>query len=398
MQFKMAILEILLYFAFAWIMYYLAKKSENFNPECIGWDRYIICFMLFFSIICAFRWRVGGDCTSYALEFISGKHKGGNENSEVLWESMVQTFAQRHIHWSFGFGLVGFIQILMIVLAVRKYPQIFIMLPFVMFGGRYFQDMAGAVRQMTVACGFLWASKFIYQKKLLKYIAFVYVGTLIHGSAIILLPFYFIPKSLHFEKRRYILISILLICWIIGLSPAYQSLGTQIEKLSLLSGYENYSDLITNQLEAKDSDEALSFGPMMLTYLIIPIFVIWFGPKLREKYCQVIPYFDLWYNLAYFYACIYFLVCNLSHIFIRITLPFNVFQMVMASLLLYYLINEFRTTLSHKLIAFIYCFVIFMNSGWQIYKATDIHGESVTYKVFFNYGKEWKPLVQKYQI
>ena len=80
-----------------------------------------------------------------------------------------------------------------------------------------------------------------------------------------------------------------------------------------------------------------SFGPMMLSYLLIPICIIWYGSELEEEYCEKIPYFNLWFNFAYLYACGYFLVCNIGHYFIRPVMYFSLFQMVIAAGLLRFL-------------------------------------------------------------
>lgn len=246
-------------------------------------------------------------------------------------------------------------------------------------------DAMGAVRQMMVACGFLWASKFIYEKNFVKYVLFILVGINIHQSAILLLPFYFIPNKLQIENRRVLLLAFLLGCFVLGKTPAFQSAVGLLQTIAGTTNYENYSEYMSSMLMNGKSDEALNFGPMMLSYLAIPICIIWFAPEMKSRFGKIIPYYDLWYNLAYFYACSYFLVCNLSHLFIRPVLYFSPFQMLMATLLLYYLYKEYHLYGKRQLITIAYCLIICVNTTWDVVKASTsgLEWEITTYKVFF---------------
>ena len=390
----MFLIDILIYFVFALVMSNLARQSASLSLHTgeNRWDKYLCWFIAFFTLMCAIRWNVGSDCISYARGFSQGIIR--EESTEYLWDFMVSTIYNSGAHWTIGMGLVAFIQMLFLIKATKNYSYILIALPFVLFGGRYFQDMMGAMRQMTVAYGFLWASKFIVNRQLVYYVLFVFISSFVHGSAVILLPFYFIPNNLHLENRRVVLIIILVACCVVGQTPAYQGLIGYIESLTEFVGYENYAENVDDLLE-NYSKEQLSFGPMMLSYLLIPIFIVWYGKELRDKYEEKIPYFNLWYNLAYFYACAYFLVCNVSHIFIRPVMYFSVFQLVMASLLLYELVSNYKIKRNIQLVTIIFCFVIFINAGWDIFKANNSprfvaneRFEMTTYKVYFMHPEQ----------
>lgn len=378
----MVIFEILIYILFALILSNLAKKSDCLYPDSQKYDSYLICFISFFTIIAAIRWNVGSDSISYAVLFNKGIDSF-DWHKEPLWAICVNLLHDIGFHWTIGLGLAAFLQIFFITKTLKEYKFILIMLPFVMFGGRYWMDLMGAVRQMIVACAFVWFSKYIYEKKLFKYLCFVLIASLVHKSALILLPFYFIPNKFQVEQHRIFLICILLCCVVIGQTPSFQGLISIITSTTDLIGYDNYSTVATELLNQGNTSEALSFGPMMLTYLLIPIFIIWFGPTLKEKYSKRIPYFSLWYNLSYLYACLYFLVCNVSHLFIRITLYFSLFQMIMASLLLFELYLNRSRNIKSQLLMIVFSLVIFTNSAWDITKAYGKTWESTTYKVYF---------------
>lgn len=384
------IIDISIYVIFAFIMYSLAKKSAEYNPEGESWDKYLICFILFFSLIVGIRWMVGVDCNSYIRMFALGLDTGYEETEkEYLWKYFVNMIHDHDIHWSVGLAVTGFIQIFFITATVKRYPYILMMIPFVMFGGRYWGDLNNAVRQMIVACGFLWASKFIYSRSLWKYLLFVFLAMQIHASAIMLLPFYLIPRNFSIENRRFVLIAILLICSFIGNIPSYQNLMNYVGSFAEASGYENYSDFAMQLIKEGETKEALSFGPIMLSFLLIPIFIIWFGPALKREFGDEIPYFDLWYNFAFLYACLYFLVCNISHLFIRPVMYLSLFQMVMASILLYYVVKHKKESVHSQVLAYAFMLIICTSTVWQTIKVTGTKYETTTYKAFFMHKNEY---------
>jgi hypothetical protein len=124
--------------------------------------------------------------------------------------------------------------------------------------------------------------------------------------------------------------------------------------------------------------------------MLIPIFIVWYGPELKQRYSEKVPYFPLWYNLAYFYACAYFLVCNISHLFIRPVMYFSLFQMVMAAMLLHYLWTEYKTYGVRQLATVLFCIIIATSTSWDVIKASTSgsNWDTTTYKtVFFNQDK-----------
>lgn len=383
--FMNTILDILVYVIFAYIASFLANKSrlyvKEYNIKENSWDQYLIWFVLFFAIIGGIRWNVGSDCLSYAHQFTyKSEYK---QEKERLWWAFSDYIRIRRIHWTIGLGICAFIQIFFITKTLQRYRWLLVFVPFVMFGGRYWLDCMGAVRQMIVACGFLWASKFIYEKKPIQYFLFILIASLIHQSALILIPMYFIPSNFNIENKRIILLLILAACILIGQAPSYSSSFQYLEKLMDVTNYDNYNGKIKFILNQDQTDEALNFGPMMLSYVLIPGFIIWFGPTLKKKYAEKIPYFDLWYNFAYFYACGYFLICNLSHLFIRPMLYFSLFQMIMASLLLYDLWNTYKRKHLGLGVLITYCIIIGINTTWDTIKASGKQWEITTYKIYW---------------
>ncbi len=238
---------------------------------------------------------------------------------------------------------------------------------------------------MIVVCGFLWASKFIYERKLKEFLVFVFIGYFVHHTALFVLPFYFLPYKFKVENHRLLLIGILLLCFVIGQTPPFSFAASYIESIANIAGYENYTERVGTMLTTDYNTEALSFGPMMLSYLLIPISIIICGKHLERKYASSIPYFHMWYNYAYFYACGYFLVCNISHVFIRPMWYFSLFQLVMASLLLYDVVVQAMHNKRKVIAAIALSVLIATNTVWSVYKSRNSEWNTVTYKVFFTH-------------
>lgn len=389
------IIELAIYLVFALILSYLAKESENeeeyqmgvtasVESGCHSWNRYLSMYVAFFTIIAAVRWNVGSDSLSYSLIFENGYVR--DSSTEYIFDWLVDVVHGASFSGAFGLGIMAFIQIFFITKALQKYKYILVVLPFVLFGGRYWQDLTGACRQMMVAAIFLWSLRFVVDRKPVWYFTTIFASYFIHHSALLLLPVYFIPINWRILNKRWLLSCLLIACCVIGLTPQFQGLANYVQSLSSLIGYDSYTERVTNMMLNSYTEEKLAFGPMMLSYLLIPLAIIWFGPYLEERFSESIPEFYLWYNIALIYSCLYFLFCNVSHLFIRPLLYLSLEQMVMAALLLRFLIDRYRVSVRWQMACLLFCAVVVLNTTWEIFKAAGMPYEITTYKtVFFNH-------------
>ena len=382
----MFIFEILIYVAFAWVMYHLAKESYrvSYPLGCVKFDTYLWLFIAFYTVVCGIRWNVGVDSWSYAMIFKNGDQRSlENANGEWLFSWVANTISESGLHYTFGLGLCAIVQIFFIAKAVKEYRYILIALPFVLFGNRYFVDLNNGVRQMMVACMFLYASRFIVDRKPLHYAAFILIGSTIHQSVLMLIPFYFLtylPKLIDIAQKRWVLLGIFVLCFVAGQTPAFQNIANTASEMAIFMGYNGYAERASDFLSNDYNEEALAFGPMMLSYFVVAVLAIWYGPQIKCKYDHHIPYLNLWYFLGYLYACSYFLVCNVSHIFLRPVQYFELFQMLIFSLLLYDVAFSKYRKFTQALMLFI---ILWTSISWDLFKATGLPMEYSTYKVFF---------------
>lgn len=405
----MFIVDLLIYIFFAWVMYSLAKRSfdtdtiseeccrtefssvgghcyqknevnEYCDPEPARLDSYTWAYIIFFTLICGFKYCLGGDYFAYAKIFEQGDIVARRADEEIIWNTLVMLTSRYSLTSIFGFGVCAFLQIFFIVKACDRCRYLLIWIPMMMFGSRYFIDLNGAIRQMAAACFFLWFSKFIYERRLANYVACVFIASMLHHSALVLLPFYFIPNCFQMASRRILMLGIFIACFIAGLTPTFGNTAHYMEVLTQIVGYEEYSDRTAQFLTHGNEAEALSFGPMMLSYFLIALILIIAGPSLKVRYEEKIPLFNLWYNLSFFYGCAYFLFSRAGHIFIRPVLYFEFFQMVMGALMLYDIYQRSKLNYKFKYYGAAFIVIVWMNLARDIQKSAENPFNTTTYK------------------
>lgn len=384
----MFIFDILIYVIFAWVMCWFAKTANNYGEGTLGSKYYIWYFMLFFTVICGIRYNVGVDCLSYIQQFKTGRF-AESRSEEALWVLLVQSIHRAGIHYTVGMGLVAFVQIFFIVRALKGSYYILAALPIVLFGSLYFWDMTNAMRQMAAACVFIFASRFIQERKPVPYFLSLFLASLIHYSVLMVMPmfvFAYIPeKYIEITKYRNICVCLLFACLFLGMTPILQGFITYIENFANFFGYNEYSQFASRVAGANNAQEVRAFGPIQLSFFLTALAITWFGPLLKERYEGEVKYFNLWYFFAFIYGCGYFLLCNTSHLFIRIVMFFELYQMIIASMLL---ICFWQLGYKYKLYANIFIIVIWVTACWNIFKNIGMPRESVTYKVFLFHDKD----------
>ena len=350
----MFIIELLIYVFFAWVMYSFARRSDLYDESGTKIDRYLWCYILFFTFVSAIRWRVGVDSVEYIKVFRNGIVRDGSE--EFLWNWLVQFVHGFGFHFVIGTTTITFLQIFFLCKSFQKYKFILIWLPVVLFGGRYYLDLMNGVRQMTTACGYVFLLRYVVERKPLPFFTGIFLLSGFHHSVLVLLPTYFLTyipfDKIKLPNKRVICLVILMICFVMGQTPSFHGLLKYVESIVSVVGYENHADFYSKVLQGHGI-EMLSLGPIMLSFLLSSVVVIWYAPVLYETYSEKIPCFNLWYFLSFFYSCMYFLVCNVSHMMIRPFQYFELFLVIMLALLLHFFYIN-RGKYQYSLYAFIF--------------------------------------------
>ena len=376
----MFIFDILIYVFFAIVMYSFANKSyvfAQFPSKKRDSQTFLWMFLLFFAIVCGVRWNVGSDSVGYMHEFAEGRLNP--DKREYLWTALVFIVSRLHIHYTIGMALVAFLQLYFLTKLPSKERYILIFLPIALFGGCYFLDYCDGMRQMLVASLFVFSTKYIVEKKPIKFLIFIFISYFIHHSVLILAPFFllaYIPYyRIELSNKRVLCITIFIICFLLGQTPQFTRFVGLFEFLvSSLDESYNYVNSYIEQHIIEGDNVVRHFGPMQLSYFITALLTIWFGKELNTSYKSRIPYFELWWFFSFIYGCFYFLVCNVSFLFIRPFMYFEPFQLIIVSLLLFHLYKKKR------LLFWFFVLTIWVGLSWNIIKNQGEFAESVTYK------------------
>ncbi|MEE0978444.1 MAG: EpsG family protein [Muribaculaceae bacterium] len=235
-------------------------------------------------------------------------------------------------------GSFGFLMITFVYLAVKNeryllpYMGAFIVL------GPIFLFWANGMRQCLVGCVFIWAIKFIRERKMWHYLSVIAICYFMHKSAVILIPFYWILQLRLYPQNGVIGAVIVLLCLAIGSSPTWLKSLNILEDLLYTIGYEGYSESIET---LTSGSREVAFGPSRLGILIRDIWIIMVIPKIIKKYDRH-GFYRNFASLFFMGACLYNLFVNTSHIFLRPVEYFTATSVIMAPLVLYILIKEHK--------------------------------------------------------
>lgn len=113
------------------------------------------------------------------------------------------------------------------------------------------------LRQMLGVGVSIFALRFIYERKLFKFLLVVLIATLFHNSALILLPLYFIPLR---KLTPSLIICIMILCLVIGLT----SIPTTL--------FDTYGDVA--QMEERAAGYVEDSGAFRFEYLLEVVFFL----------------------------------------------------------------------------------------------------------------------------
>lgn len=338
----------------------------------------IVLSILIFAALAGMRYDVGVDHLAY-LRFYKELCLYGHtsrETFEPLFLLIGKLFASLEAHYSFYFAFLAALQIGFVYYALRDSKEI---LPYVVLYillGPYFLDWMNGIRQNIVCCLFIWLVRYIADRRILLYAAFVLIAAFVHRSAIMLLPIYVIAFLPDITRLRKINILILLLCVVLGSSPVWMRSLQFIEHLLAFAGYDIYAERATEMISG-DSFRITAWGPGRISIFLVSIILIWYLPDMARKYTDD-KLFSLYAMLFLIGVWMYNLFVNTSHIFLRPVMYFLVFRLVMFGYCMRFFRAQRKRVCSLVLgsIALIYVYYV-------CYKAVVLNQRFVLYKFFF---------------
>ena len=221
----------------------------------------ILFSIIFFGLLCGVRYNVGADNLSYIKFYLDFQQKGEIERTdfEPLFLAVQYLFAKSGLHYMFYNGFWASVEIGFVYYALRREKYVLPYVALFIILGPIFLYWTNGIRQCVASCIFIFLIDYIVDRKFVKYCVGVMICFLIHKSALILLPLYFLlKKAPDISRYRVYLVIILMACAIIGSTPLMLSSGSLGNIIAQL-GYEHYALYVAN-FDA-DSIQSMAWGP-----------------------------------------------------------------------------------------------------------------------------------------
>ena len=313
----------------------------------------IILFTLFFGMRATYT---GVDTVTY-VKYYEEFDKYGRflTEKELLYTLSMSVLSSCGVPTWIFLSLFGFLMITFVYLAVRNERYLMPYMGAFIILGPIFLLWANGMRQCLVGCVFLWSGKFIRERKLWQYITVMAICCLMHKSAVILIPFYWILRFRLFPKSGFTGVAIVLFLLAVGSTPTWLKSMNYIEILLHTIGYEQYSQGLDN-LISKSRD--LAYGPSRLGILIRDLWIVMVIPSVLKKYDHS-GFYRIYASLFFIGVCLYNLFANTSHIFLRPVEYFTVTSVILAPLVLYVLIKERKVLPSAIFACLLYFYSIY---------------------------------------
>jgi hypothetical protein len=361
------ILSLCIYTLLAFILWILAKDNifgnKNVTPRPEFLTVQNILAILIFGFFYGVRYNVGVDNLMYIdiYEHLENGILLRRDSLEAGYQLIQEIFTGVGLHYSFFIGFWGMLQIGLIYYAMRKNRNILPLVALFIVLGPTWLRWANIMRQAVVECAFVLFIEYIVDKKVWKYIIGVLLCTLIHKSAILLLPFYFILQKPFFPKKASQAVICVLICTVIGMTPAW------IKSISFIEGVLQFLeyDAYTNNIDAimENTDNFRAWGPSRAGLWSLYLITVWLYPTLRKRF-KFNKRFDIYYECFFFGTCLYELVVNTEQIFVRPVSYFQSFSVVVVPICLYYCWKSKRILLGGLM-----TILAFFNTYWWTIKA-----------------------------
>lgn len=344
----MLIQSLLLYsfilFTLTFLMHLVAKREsyriENGDlvKEQSFWNPIIIFTLLLFSVFFGMRYDVGTDHIAYLSAYIKNEDVS---KGEPLFNGITVLFQNLNIHFVFYFSFLAFIQVLFFFYAFKNEKYLFpFLILFLFTTGEVFGWM-NIIRQSIAFCIWVFSLKYIYEKKLWKYIIWCLIAAFFHKSALILIVLYPILKngkdlfSSVFVQILLIIIAFLIETILIDVIILFTPI---IEFYISLLGNDKYAISYNVEQLIEIKSEKSGSGMAYLAVIAVNFLIILYSQNLKEYFNS--KRFNTIYTI-YFFGLL--TLYSIPNSFIVLTRPFryfNSFHFIMLAFFCFYLFKS----------------------------------------------------------
>lgn len=274
--------------------------------------------VLFFVIVmlAGLRWETGTDWTSYIRFF-------NNIDNVPLWRSTMEIgyeflvrsfkliFGPNYTLWLFFIATFILSFTYVTIYKISPYPlfSLFLLFSYSLVGSGF------GVRQDLSICITIYSVAFIIERAPIKFLVTVFIASLLHNSAFIFLPAYFVFNFKWNVLRSILVIAFVGICLIMS-EQLMQTFGYLVAE----GKTERYMDMGFQELTGEDPYLVVAKG--IAARSLVVLICIWYVNYQSEENAL----FNGIFNLYIFGIVIYAIFTPMNLVFSRMARPYEVFQ------------------------------------------------------------------------
>lgn len=281
---------------------YQSKKYKEVNLS----NPYIFLIIIFYTFICGMRYDVGSDYLTYLDTYLDLRTYGRSVfelSQESGWIWGMKQFALRGWHYSLFFSLVAFIQIYLIILSIKKFPQLLVYFLFVFLCNNWFSHYQNVLRQTITISVFLVLVMRSSHMRFRWYCLVCVMCFFIHRTSVIMLVLYpFLKCRMDKFINNALFTIIFLICSIIGLRINLLDVLIKIPTFGDVLIAADYASYMTGDKLDTGLNGSLGFG-YFLKILINSIAILSYN-KYQKKWSKRIPNLSSIFFIYFLGTCI----------------------------------------------------------------------------------------------
>lgn len=201
------------------------------NKKNTYFDFIILSLMI---LICGLRYKVGTDYTIYTRMFL---YTELFDNTEILFKALIVLI--KHLfneNVYVYFFITSLITMILFYKAIKENAEKPGDSLFYLICLGYYALSFNTIRQMIAAAIMLYATKYLIDKKAVKYWIVTIIAGLFHTTALIMIPFYYFA-NMKFDKKMLKIIFIIMFIGVIAYQPLFKFVTTNIDK------YKSYAEI-----------------------------------------------------------------------------------------------------------------------------------------------------------
>lgn len=298
--------------------------------------KYMVYAFLVYAVVFGMRYGVGVDYMAY--KDIYGLLAAGHDdvvNIEKLepgFRWFTQVLAVSGVHYSVYFGLIALAQLWLTFLAFRDNPKLYPYLVFTfMVTCSMWLTYSNGLRQILVVGAWIYAIRLAVERRPWEFCIVLLCAMLVHLSAAVLLPMYFLIRYVPTDWVRsvYLQIGMLAASLVVMKVNVVQSLFARMDSLLVMVGYDAY----LRAGSADNIESEVSIGVGFIITLAIAMLVVVSSRKVKDYYQS--PLLTMFYNLFFVGLLLKYIFIS-SNFFSRINYYFiNLTFIVVAATLQY---------------------------------------------------------------